>query len=198
MKSFEILVSGALKELDKLYDNKLDDNSSQNWLERHAKLYQKRMEYLLRGGNCNSFSKIYSELNHLRTYLVFIGDCESKLLDFYQEESKPGMILIEWLIRNEEFGLKLELFNVNTCFQYPEKVVDGYLPLIADPAIWIKYSDYSPIVNFLKLFSQNYFEITERFAIEQAGDENTKDRKLYYGPIVKSLKEYVKQRKDII
>jgi hypothetical protein len=191
MKSFEVLASGALRELEKLYNNKLDIYSSKNWLEQHAELYQIRMEYLLKPGNCNSFSKIYSELSELLTYQVFKGTCESKLLDFHHEDAKSDVTLVDWLIKNEEFGLKLELFMVNTCFQYPEKSVDGYIPLIGEPNIWVNTSDYLPIVGFLNLFSTNYWETIESYAAKHAKGNNPHSRELYYGNVTKSLNEYV-------
>jgi hypothetical protein len=191
MKSFEILAFGALRELDKLYDNKLEIQSSQNWLERHAELYQYRMEYLLKPGNCSSFTSVYSELSELLTYQVFKGTCESKLLDFHHEESKSEVTLVDWLIKNEDFGLQLELFMVNTCFQYPEKTVNGYLPLIGQPNIWVKTSDYLPIVSFLNLFSTNYWETIESYAAKSAKGKNPHNREFYYGNVTKSLKEYI-------
>jgi hypothetical protein len=100
-------------------------------------------------------------------------------------------MLIDWLIKNEDFGLQLELFMVNTCFQYTEKTINGYIPLIGEPTIWIKAGDYLPIVSFLNLFSTNYWKTIESYAAKHAKGNNHHSRELYYGNVTRSLKEYV-------
>jgi hypothetical protein len=149
------------------------------------------MEFSIFCKSCNSFLNIYSELNYLYSYLEYNRVCDIEILSIEHKDSCGKEILIDWLIKNEEFGLQMELFMVNTCFQYPEKTVNGYLPLIGEPNIWVKTCDYLPIVSFLNLFSTNYWETIESYAAKSAKGNNPHSRELYYGNVTKSLKEYV-------
>ena len=194
MNSIEILAFDSLQELNTRYSNRLDKDASIRWLDSHSALYERRMEFPLfplKGRGFKLFSSIYSELQHLVGYFQYTGMCEIALLDLGQVDIQEETQLLDWLIRHEELGLSMEIFYAVTCFQNLETEKDGYIPLFGDSSINVKTSDYSPIVDFLSEFSPKYWQIIEKYALREGNRQNTEKQELYYGPVTKSLKEYV-------
>ena len=197
MNSLEVLAFDSLQELNIRYGNRLDKDACLGWLNSHAALYERRMEiplFPLKGSWCNSFSKTYSELQHLVGYFHYTGSCQKALIDLGKIDIQEENQLLDWLIKYEEFGLSMELFCAVTCFVHSENEKDGYIPLIVEPSIFVKTSDYSHIVDFLGVFSPKYWEIITAYAVRNRCDQDADKRDLYYGPVTKSLREYIVAR----
>ncbi len=194
MNSLEVLAFDSLQELNTRYGNRLDKDASLGWLDRHAALYDRRMEFPLfplKGSGCKSFSSIYAELQHLVGFFQYAGLCERALLDLGRMEVQEENQLVDWLLKYEDFGLSMELFCTVTCFEQSENEKDGFISIIGEPSIFVKTSDYSHIVDFLSAFSPKYWIIVEEYAKREWNLQNTDSRELYYGPVKKLLREYV-------
>lgn len=155
----------ALEDLNRLFNNKLKKRDAGYWLIKYCSLNIALLNYPERNESIEKFRSTYCELNKL--YKISAQDEKTSvaLPELNSLDKSDENQLLDWLIKYEDWGLDLEPYKWNTCFEDYTIPETGLIPLKHNREIFLYAQEYKDIFNFLNLFSKNYWHYAQLYCL---------------------------------
>lgn len=129
------------------------------WLEKYEELFDYDNYHEIKSDEVDAFFELRHSLSDLKTFSKFNKKSKKGIIAYKKLDLNIESSLLKWLVDYEEVGLNVLLFN-HKFAEYKSSESEEYF-MVSN--FKIMKLDFENIVEFLPLFSPNYYKMLEKY-----------------------------------
>lgn len=191
--------NNALNEICRDQINYLQKEDYVNWLDKHEYLKDEHYSFSFYPfPKLENFNNLCFKLNQFKYYVELTEDCIKANNEFNDIDISEEEELIEWLIKFETLGNKMDCIFETTLNKYEneEEFETGFVTAHEDFKLKVSLADFKHVLKFIDNFFTPYWRFFEKYSEESAPEINeTQNENIEISKAVKSLYELVSEKK---